>query len=180
MLAFVVSILLFGRQFHIVRDLIVAGASLPIWILLLKVYGLYDADAKRISHSTVDDLPWVFHTMVFGALGLWTIFRAGPLDRVNLWEFIAFVTVGSVVILGSRSVVRDVTRAMLGRERVLMVADRSLTDLLVRKMRGHPEYQLEAVGYLGDWGSAERGQPDDDVRCLGRAERLRALSAPLR
>ena len=62
---------------------------------------------------------------------------------------------------------RDVTRATLGPERVLLVADRSLTQLLVRKMRGHPEYQLEPVGYLGDWDRADVDRSDNEVSCLG-------------
>ena len=60
LVAFMVSFLVFGHHFHMVRDVIVAGASLPAWILLLKLYGLYDADGKRISHCTVDDLPGCF------------------------------------------------------------------------------------------------------------------------
>src|SRR2546430_4496697 len=28
---------------------------LAVWLLLFKVYGLYDRDSKRISHTTVDD-----------------------------------------------------------------------------------------------------------------------------
>src|ERR1700761_8587052 len=93
-LALFISYVVFGPRHHAVRDLVVVVVSLPVWLLLMKVYGLYDADDKRISHSTVDDVPWVFHAIVFGALGLWTVFRAGPLDKVNLWEFICFLVVG--------------------------------------------------------------------------------------
>ena len=40
-------------------------------IVLFKLYGLYDRDVKRISYSTVDDLPWLFHATVIGSLILW-------------------------------------------------------------------------------------------------------------
>ena len=33
---------------------------------LFKAYGLYDRDMKRISHTTIDDLPWLFHACVVG------------------------------------------------------------------------------------------------------------------
>src|SRR5438045_206467 len=36
-------------------------ATLPVWIVLFKVYGLYDRDGKRVSHSTVDEIPRLFH-----------------------------------------------------------------------------------------------------------------------
>jgi exopolysaccharide biosynthesis polyprenyl glycosylphosphotransferase len=160
-LALVVSYAIFGPRGHPIRDAVVVVASLPVWLLLMKVYGLYDADDKRISHSTVDDVPWVFHAVVFGALGLWTVFRAGPLDKVNLWEFISFLVLGMVGVLIARSFVRELTQSREGAQRVLMVADQSLRKLLTRKMRGHPEYRLEPVGYLGAQGA---GNGDDLVR----------------
>ena len=30
-----------------------------------------DRDAKRVSHGTLDDLPWVFHAVVIGTLLMW-------------------------------------------------------------------------------------------------------------
>ena len=35
---------------------------------MFKAYGLYDRDIKRISHATVDDLPWIFHAMLLGCI----------------------------------------------------------------------------------------------------------------
>ena len=43
-------------------------ALVPAWIVLFKAYGLYDRDLKRISHRTVDDLPWIFHAVLIGSL----------------------------------------------------------------------------------------------------------------
>ena len=31
-------------------------ASLPAWIVLAKIYGLYEQDEERTDHTTVDDL----------------------------------------------------------------------------------------------------------------------------
>ena len=58
--------------------------ALPFWILVFKSYGLYDRDSKRVSHSTVDELPRLFHAVVIGGLGLWVFFsssRRGPVLR---------------------------------------------------------------------------------------------------
>src|SRR5919201_1735907 len=46
---------------HHPRQFLWGLATLPVWIVVLKAYGLYDRDIKRISHGTVDDLPWIFH-----------------------------------------------------------------------------------------------------------------------
>src|SRR5205085_10774019 len=36
----------------------------PVWLTVLGAYGLYTRDIKRISHSTVDDLPWILHAVL--------------------------------------------------------------------------------------------------------------------
>ena len=45
--------------------------TLPVWILLLKVYKLYDRYTTRISHTAVDDLPWLAHSLLVGSLAFW-------------------------------------------------------------------------------------------------------------
>jgi len=66
--------------------LLLGLATLPVWVVLFKVYGLYDRDGKRVSHSTVDEIPRLFHVLVLGSLGLWLVFRYGPTQRVILLE----------------------------------------------------------------------------------------------
>src|SRR4051812_12435881 len=38
---------------HLVGRLVLGALSLPAWVLLLKSYGLYERDLRRISHSTL-------------------------------------------------------------------------------------------------------------------------------
>src|SRR5437588_7967917 len=154
-LALLVSFSLFGVRAHPLRDFAAGLLLLPLWALLFKVYGLYDRDTKRISHSTVDDVPWVFHAMVFGALGLWTCFRVSPLRSVDLAEGISFFAIGFIGVLAARAAVRELLSATTAAERVLLVADGAVTDVLVRKILCHPEYRLAPVGYL----QAERESP---------------------
>src|SRR6201989_1634653 len=42
--------------------------AVPLMMVLFKLYGLYDRDVKRISYSTADDLPRLFHATVIGSL----------------------------------------------------------------------------------------------------------------
>ena len=48
--------------------------TLPAWVVLFKMYGLYDRDTKRLSHSTLEDLPSLFHGLLLGCLLLWCWF----------------------------------------------------------------------------------------------------------
>src|SRR5688572_14492565 len=64
--AFLISMLAFGQngpadRVSSLRELLFFAAALPLWIVLTKVYGLYERDEERTDHSTVDDLVGVFH-----------------------------------------------------------------------------------------------------------------------
>jgi exopolysaccharide biosynthesis polyprenyl glycosylphosphotransferase len=124
------------------------GITIPLWIALFKLYGLYDRDMKRVSHSTVDDLPWLFHAVVIGTLATWGVFKvlpAGPLPFAAVASFAVTSLVGVAVI---RSLVRSVATRAIGAERVVLVGDEKMAEVLVRKMRAHPEYGLEPIGVV--------------------------------
>ena len=42
-------------------------ATLPLWIVFMKLYGLYDRDEEQTDHSTVDEVVGVFHLVTVGA-----------------------------------------------------------------------------------------------------------------
>src|SRR5213075_2334394 len=41
-------------------------AWLPAWVIAAKLYGLYDRDEERATHSTADELVNVFHLITVG------------------------------------------------------------------------------------------------------------------
>src|SRR5438105_11016186 len=66
-LAFVVAELLFGlnhsgdRGFGLGIESAAFLATLPAWILIARLYGLYSRDEERTDHSTIDEFVAVFH-----------------------------------------------------------------------------------------------------------------------
>src|SRR5436190_12455532 len=46
--------------------------SLPLWIVVAKLYGLYERDEERTDHSTTDDFAGVFH-MITVCTGLFAL-----------------------------------------------------------------------------------------------------------
>jgi exopolysaccharide biosynthesis polyprenyl glycosylphosphotransferase len=138
------------------RAFVWALALVPVWMLILKLYGLYDRDLKRVSHSTVDDIPWLFHALITATLVSWVYFRFSPAGKPILEEVVVFFALAMVSMLVARSLVRRVSRRVLGPERVLLIGDDGLTETLVRKMRAHREYGLEPVGVVGVAGSSGR------------------------
>ena len=54
----------------------------PVWILVLKLHGLYDNDHRRIRHSTLDELASLISASALGTLaldGLLALSPVGPL-----------------------------------------------------------------------------------------------------
>jgi exopolysaccharide biosynthesis polyprenyl glycosylphosphotransferase len=152
------------------RTLLWALAIVPVWILILKLYGLYDRDLKRVSHSTVDDIPWLFHALITATLISWIYFKFSPAGQLDLLEVVVFFAVALVAMLGARSIVRRVSRRVLGPERVLLIGDDGLAETLVRKMRAHREYGLEPVGVVGFHRSGGRRSSLPWLGDLGQLE----------
>jgi exopolysaccharide biosynthesis polyprenyl glycosylphosphotransferase len=162
--------------------------TLPMWIVVFKLYGLYDRDLKRVSHSTVDDLPWLFHGVVIGTLVTWVLFKGLPPGRLPFAAVLAFGITSLVAISALRSVVRSAAIRVLGPERVVVVGSDPMAQLLVRKMRAHPEYGLEPIGMiLPDGGTPvpldvpvlDGGGDIADIARRNRAERLVVSHAEL-
>ncbi|HLY49000.1 MAG TPA: exopolysaccharide biosynthesis polyprenyl glycosylphosphotransferase [Solirubrobacteraceae bacterium] len=149
-------------------------AAIPLFLLIFKLYGLYDRDVKRVTHSTVDDLPWLFHATLVGGLLLWLYAKYTPMADLDFVEVLSF-GVGLLVIAASvRFVVRSaVARHIVSRDRALILGTGDVARTLVSKIANHPEYRLDIVGSL-DAHSAARNQPPV-APILGRLDDLEAV-----
>jgi exopolysaccharide biosynthesis polyprenyl glycosylphosphotransferase len=122
--------------------------TLPAWVFVLKAYGLYDRDTKRISHGSVDDLPWIFHAILLGALLLIGFYRLTPPGGIELADLAAFCVIAIVLVAALRILARGFAASLLGPERVLLIGDGPQVVTLARKLASHPEYGVEPVGRI--------------------------------
>src|SRR3954447_19523182 len=129
--------------------------TLPFWILIFKAYGLYDRDGKRVSHSTTDDVPWLFHALLIGGLGLWAFYRVAPTDPLILRQGLAFVIVAFAGLCVARGIARRIAYVAVPAERVVFVGGGPMASALVTKIRQHREYALSPVGYVDVDGAVE-------------------------
>ena len=142
------------------RLLWVVLASLPFWLVLFRVYGLYEREAKRVRAPLLDDLPALFHAFLFGAVAL--ALCAGALGaHAGALDAVVFVATGVLAASLLRSLARRLALLLAGPARVLVVGDSPLVGELVRRIRAHPEYGLEPVGVLsfGPASASEGGLP---------------------
>jgi exopolysaccharide biosynthesis polyprenyl glycosylphosphotransferase len=172
--ALTIGMLAVDRGHHELHKLAAGRVTLPAWIVLFKLYGLYDRDAKRISYSTVDDVPRVFHALVVGALALWLFVRGIAGYHLTLAESVVFALTAFVSVLVLRGAARSLVKLSEDPERVLLVGGGDMGRLLVRKIRAHREYALELVGYVDGLRHASNGF-SSELPYLGPVTALRSV-----
>ncbi len=127
-------------------------ALLPVWILVAKLSGLYDADHRVMRHLTVDEAPTIFAWGVIGAVLvslLGSLTPAGSLDSAEL-ALVAAIAIAADFVL--RVCARAVWRAGTPRERALIVGDDSLAHAMRRKIALFSDLHMDAVE-AGDYAA---------------------------
>ncbi|HEX8754604.1 MAG TPA: sugar transferase [Solirubrobacterales bacterium] len=122
----------------------------PVWILVVKLNGLYDKDHRRIRHSTLDELASLVSAAVLGTLaldGLLALSPVGPLSPASAIALGVGTLFGSVVLRGTvRFLWHRLTPVALG----VVVGPGAAADVVARRVSTHPETRLGLVGYLSD------------------------------
>ncbi len=154
---------------------VVFVATLPAWIVLAKLLGLYDSDEERTDHTTVDDLFRVFHLVTTGA---WIIVLARwltPLQGLELTRVLVFWSAAFSLVLVFRAVARASCRRSASYvQNALIVGAGDIGQLVARKIVRHPEYGLNLVGLVDDTPKERR--PDvGDLTPLGGCDELDAI-----
>jgi exopolysaccharide biosynthesis polyprenyl glycosylphosphotransferase len=141
-------------------------ASLPVWIVAAKLFGLYDEDESRADHSTLDDLARVFLLVTVGAFPLALVAGYSNSEVLLFWACgIAFVTT-------ARAVARLVSRRTLAYvQNAVIVGAGDIGQLVARKLLHHHEYGINLVGFV-DSEPKERQPNLQHVTLLGAPEEL--------
>jgi exopolysaccharide biosynthesis polyprenyl glycosylphosphotransferase len=150
--------------------------TLPMWVVVAKIYGLYDRDEERTDQSTVDDFTGVFHLVTVGA---WVVFAASRFAGVadpGLAKIGTFWAAAIILISTARAVARSLCRRHPSYlQNAVVVGAGVVGQMIARKLRQHPEYGINLVGFL-DSGSPAAMHPDVlDVPVLGTPDELQDI-----
>ena len=125
--------------------------TIPGWIFLAKLYGLYEGDERRAHHTTVDDVSRVFNMLT---VGTWVFFAATWLlggANPEVGKLVCFWLVGSVAIptarVGARSLCR---RSAAYEQKTIIVGAGVVGQAVAQKLLQHPEYGVNLVGFVDD------------------------------
>jgi exopolysaccharide biosynthesis polyprenyl glycosylphosphotransferase len=144
-------------------------ASIPLWLVAAKLYGLYDRDESRANHTTADDVVGVFHLVTIVS---WLLVAGAYLTGVANPAFTKVVTfwlIAVPLVTLLRAAARSICRTRIAYvQNAIIVGAGDVGQLVARKILQHPEYGINLVGFVDD-------QPKEPVPGL---ERLTLLGAP--
>lgn len=181
-LAFVITdaVLGLGARFGEISpalELLVFLATLPVWIITAKLYGLYDRDEERTDHSTIDELAGVFHVV---SLGVWLVFAVGWLTHAaspDPTRLLLFWALAILLVTIARASARTVAhRSESFQQRAVIVGGGDVGQLVARKLLQHPEFGITVVGVI-DERPKERRDDISSLQLLGRPAQLPELVA---
>jgi len=156
-------------------EVIVFLASLPGWVVVAKVYGLYDHDEERTDHSTADDFSGVFHVVT---VCTW-LFIAGAhvtgLAQPNTSKLLIFWASAVALVSCGRAVARTAARRSVAYvQNTVIVGAGEIGQLIAKKLLQHPEYGINLVGFI-DGHPKERREDLEHLALLGGTDRLNAI-----
>jgi exopolysaccharide biosynthesis polyprenyl glycosylphosphotransferase len=174
-LAALAGALLLGSRAHFGSRLLWGLVALPAMIVLFKAYGLYDRDMKRITHATVDDLPWLFHATLIGVLVVWLYSKFTSMGRLDFVEVFAFGVLALLFTTVARAGARSLCGRLAAPEAALLIGEGRMANVLAGKLAAHPEYRAVIVGALAD---GVNGDPQmHGLPVLGSLKQLAEVTA---
>ena len=152
-----------------------ALASLPLWLVLAKLHGLYDRDHRSLRHLTVDEVPSILSWAMSGTFATLVILYAAPGAPgyfIALGMFGTAAASAVVLRIGARALWRLATLP----ERALIVGSGPLADMTRRKLRLYTDMHIDVV-------DGEHSLTADDVRGtmpqLDHVDRVLVAATPL-
>ena len=166
-----------GDHVDALGEFLLFAASLPVWAVAAKSYGLYDRDEEHANHSAVDDFVGVFHLVTVGtffllAVGHFTNWFQPPFSKLFVFWLLAIVSV-TFARIAARAFCR---RRVAFVQNTIILGTGRVGQELARKVQKHPEYGINVVGFVDD--DPRRPIPGlgpDDIRLLGEIDHLPAL-----
>ena len=152
------------------EEAIIFLGLLPVWILAAKLYGLYDRDEERATHSTADEVVSVFHLVT---VGVWLFYASSwlvGLSSPNQEKLTTFWFLALVFIVAARSAARTLARQQSAYvQNALIVGAGEVGQLIGRKLLQHPEYRINLLGFI-DADPRTKRRDLGDLPVLGAPE----------
>jgi exopolysaccharide biosynthesis polyprenyl glycosylphosphotransferase len=154
------------------RERLVFLATLPVWAIVAKTYGLYDGDDERADHSTADEILGVLHLVTVGTFIVMFAGWATAAIHPSPPKLFTFWLLALFAVTATRAASRCLVRRLPGYvQRTLVVGAGDVGQRIAKKILHHPEYGIELVGFVDDQPKERR--PDlGELTVLGSPREL--------
>jgi exopolysaccharide biosynthesis polyprenyl glycosylphosphotransferase len=153
--------------------------TLPLWVVLGRLYGLYSGDEERTDHSTVDDFFGVFNMLTVGAWVFFALAYAAEFADPSLPKLALFWLLAIALVPMARTAARALCRTREAYlQNTVIVGAGSIGQRVARKLLQHPEYGVNLAGFV-DNHPAERGDGLADLCVLGPPSALPGIVTEL-
>jgi exopolysaccharide biosynthesis polyprenyl glycosylphosphotransferase len=147
-------------------------ASIPGWIVVSKLYGLYDKDEERTDHSTTDDLAGVFHVITICTWLFWAGSYVTGVAHPTATKLVVFWVTAILFVSFGRAAARWLSRRSFAYlQNTVIIGAGDVGQLIAHKLLQHPEYGINLVGFVDDQPK-ERREDLDTLALLGGIDRL--------
>ena len=147
--------------------------SLPCWVFVAKLHGLYHRDEQRADHATTDDIVGVFHLVTIGAWLLLVFSRLVGQSDPTIVGLTAFWLLAVCAVPLARTVARMACRRTVSYvQNTVIVGAGDVGQLVARKLIKHPEYGANVVGFVDRAPKARNPELPDKLTILGPPELL--------
>jgi exopolysaccharide biosynthesis polyprenyl glycosylphosphotransferase len=128
-------------------------AFLPVWVLVAKLAGLYDADHRAMRHLTVDEAPSICAWGVIGTVAVSLLAGLTPAGALSVGDLALVVVVAVAADFALRVTARAIWRASTPPERVLIVGGGALAHAMKRKIMLFSDLHMEPIenGHATRW-----------------------------
>ena len=162
-----------GRALGSRREVLVFIITLPCWVLVARLHGLYKRDQERTDHSTTDEVVEIFHLVTTGVWVLLVASRFAGRDGPGIYGLIAFWALAVCILPITRMVAREgCKRSGAYVQNAVIVGAGEIGQLIGRKLEKHPEYGVNVVGFVDRDPKMRRADLAEHLTLLGPPERL--------
>ncbi|MGZ4334224.1 MAG: sugar transferase [Gaiellaceae bacterium] len=164
-----------GGKFDLTAEALLFVLTLPGWVLVARLYGLYSHDDQRTTHTTTDEFASVFNMV---AVCTWLFFAFSWLSGAahpRVEKLIIFWALATVLVPLARTLARAFARTRPSYpQNTIIVGAGDVGQTIAEKLLRHPEYGVNVVGFV-DAEPKEQRPSISDLTVLGPPEDLATI-----
>jgi exopolysaccharide biosynthesis polyprenyl glycosylphosphotransferase len=130
--------------------LLFQAALIPVWIVLAKLYGLYDNDHRGLRHLTVDELPNLIAWTTTGTATHMMLLTIVAGASVSAEQALLLWLVAALTAPPLRAIARATWRRVVPTERAVLIGSGPLESATRRKLDLFRDIHVDCVGAIRD------------------------------